>query len=122
MFPRDQRLIQKRLFDSIFKRGTWVRGHAASLVILPSREPGKIGFIVTKKIAKSAVRRNLAKRRIRAAFLKSMRNPQFAQLLKRNNIVVVINRPTGQEAFAELQKEVDVMLSKANRPKSGPVT
>jgi ribonuclease P protein component len=112
MFAREQRLTEKKLFDLIFRRGTWVRGQTFSLVFHSTPQPGKIGFIITKKIAKSSVVRNQIKRRIRAAFEQVIQQSEFAPLLKKYSLVVLINRSSENQPFDKLTSDVTHQLQK----------
>ncbi len=112
MLPRDSRLREKKLFDRVFKRGTWARGRYFSIVFLASPERGKVGFIITKKISKSAVERNRIKRRIRTALLEVMTSPTWARLFANYYMVVVIHRSAEELPFPDLIKEVESVVAK----------
>jgi ribonuclease P protein component len=106
MFPRSQRLTEERLFGLLFKRGKRSKGRDFSIVFFPANKSGKIGFIVTKKVAKSAVDRNRLKRRLRSAFKAVLATEPMQQLLPRYNIAVVIHRNVSQVPFDALLKQV----------------
>src|SRR6266540_4368024 len=112
MFPRDERLVEKRLFALLFRRGQWVRGRQFSLVFFASQRTGKIAFIVTRKQAKLSVERNRLKRRIRAGFLTLLREPPYAPLLNRHNLIVVIHRNSNLESFDVIAREVRLLLDR----------
>src|SRR5688572_24500234 len=113
MFPKPQRLTAKRLFEAVFRRGAWIRGRSFSMITLGARQKGQIGFIVTKKVSKSAVVRNQTKRRVRAAFLHLSHQPEFASLVKDNYSVVVIHRVVTQEPFERILNEAKHILERA---------
>lgn len=112
MFPRARRLRDKRAYDTLFKRGSWTRGKFFSLVSSSAKDKGKIGFIITKKVAKSAVVRNQSKRRLRAAFLEVLQEPRFAELQAKTAIAVVLHRPTDTVPYATLKEDVAKLLDR----------
>lgn len=76
MLPKQYRLQKKKDFDILFKEGRFVSGDLVDLKVwqidpekYPRREYTtddlKIGFVVSKKIVKSAVKRNRIKRQMR---------------------------------------------------------
>lgn len=109
MFARPLRLREKKVFDILFRRGEWARGRYFSVVYLPAKSRGKIGFIVTKKIAKSSVIRNRNKRRLRAAFEQVLKS---SEVLNNYTVVVVIHRTNDELSFESLTKDVQHVLNK----------
>lgn len=67
MLPPAHRLRRMRDFALLSQRGRVVYGRFFTLRIRPSKEPTKIGFVVTTKMFKRAVKRNRIKRRLREA-------------------------------------------------------
>lgn len=78
MLPKDYRLRRLKDFDILFKEGHFVGGELANAKVWriePEKYPRrgyanddlKIGFIVSNKLSKSAVRRNRVKRQMREA-------------------------------------------------------
>ncbi len=112
MFPRAERLRDKRLYEFVFKRGSWARGRNFGLVAVGNQKEGKIGFIVTKKVAKAATQRNRIKRRVRAIFMNLVRDPHFAPLFARTYLVVVLYKPSDTIPFTELTQEAASLLTK----------
>jgi ribonuclease P protein component len=110
MFAKPVRLTHKKQFDSLFKRGNWVRGKWFSLIFLAQPGRGKIGFIVTKKTLRDSSDRNRAKRRLRAAFRSAFRNPQYEAIQHNTHIIVLIHRAVEDTLFPELVSEVERKL------------
>lgn len=112
MFPKAVRLTDKRLFEAVFRKGTWVRGRFFSFVHIPARGQARIGFVITKKVTKSAVLRNRTKRRIRAALHEQFANPKYAHLFAQKNIVVVVHQSVADESYEVIQQQVERVLDK----------
>lgn len=66
MLPRKNRLIKKKDFDKIYKRGKIIGGKFFLLRFLPNNlKTARIGFVISTRISKSAVKRNRLKRQLR---------------------------------------------------------
>lgn len=111
MLPRELRLNEKRLYDQVFRRGTWARGRYFSVVWLATNKPGKLGFIVTKKVTKSAVARNRSKRRIRA-LMHELLQGDFSPLMQYHYLVVVLHQTVDNVSPGELKNQVERVLHK----------
>ncbi len=108
MLSKTQRLRDPKRFRQLFSRGTWARGRWFSLVCLPSRGGSTVGFVVTKKVTKSAVARNRVKRRLRAIFRELLRQPTR---LKTLDCVVVVHRLGDELAHPALVAEVNRLVA-----------
>jgi len=120
MFPRWQRLTEKRLYARMFRDGSRIKGPDFSLVVMSAVPSGKIGFIVTKKNEKSAVGRNKLKRRLRAAFLHVLDTPPYSELLKKYHIIVVTHRNISDQPFDLLVMNVKSSLDRISSIKTKP--
>ena len=68
MLSRPNRLKKKRDFERVYKLGIGKRDRFLALKVLENDlNTSRIGFVVSKKISKKAVVRNLIKRRLREA-------------------------------------------------------
>lgn len=68
MLPSANRLKSDAEFGEVFKKGKSAEGRFIKIkFFLAKKGPSRFGFVVGAKFAKSAVRRNLIKRRLRAA-------------------------------------------------------
>lgn len=120
MLKREQRLTDKRLFATLFRRGTWVRGRVMSLILIPTPQRGKVGFVITKKVAKSAVVRNRTKRRIRATFIEISKLPEYAAFLSDTTIAVMIHRTIDELSYEQLKSDMVHLFEKLKKTEIKP--
>lgn len=74
MLPAKNRLIKKEDFQRVIRKGSFFSfGDIALRVLKNDLGKTRIGFLVGKKSAKSAVRRNKIKRTLRGAFLRHLK-------------------------------------------------
>ncbi len=101
MLPKVHRLRRMRDFALLSQRGRVVYGRFFTLRIRQSKEPTKIGFVITTKMFKRANKRNRIKRRMREILrLNQVAWPQNMDLL-------FIAKPEALTApFAELTTAV----------------
>jgi ribonuclease P protein component len=121
MLPRENRLKRMKDFEILFKEGVFVGGKNVALKIWkidPKKYPRReydtsnllIGFVVGKKIAKSAVKRNRVKRQMREA---------VRLLLKKNKVksgyMMLVMATSGvlDADYDEIEKNVMVLFKKA---------
>ena len=121
MIPKQYRLTKKRDFEIAFGNGRFVGGALTSMKvwhISPEKYPKrkytrdmlKIGFVVGKKVHKSAVKRNRAKRQMREV---------VRLLLKNNNIrvgrmIIFMAKPSILEAsYLDIEQDMTAILKKA---------
>ncbi len=110
MFPRDQRLTQSRLYEQLFRRGARLRGKHISLLYMPA-QTGSIGFVITKKVSKSAVVRNRTKRRIRS-LVQDLLKQKYPHVLAKYSVAIVIHRTMDTISPADMQTELTGVLDK----------
>lgn len=69
MLPEDNRLRLKKDHDKVFKKGLRYKSPLFLLVYLSRHDqlPSRFSFIISKKVAKSAVLRNRVRRQLREA-------------------------------------------------------
>jgi ribonuclease P protein component len=77
------------------------------LFFIPQKGVRKVGFTATKKIG-NAVKRNKAKRKMRALFI------EFSKLLKDGRYIFVAKNQINDVEFETLKKDFTKILSRAN--------
>jgi len=109
VLPKHQRLRKNDDFKEVFKAGRYVGGNFISLKIKKAdREYPRVGFIVGKKVAKSAVVRNKIKRQLREAAREHMKGAKGAV-----DIVVMPSPEIGTKSFQEIRDEIRKVFEKA---------
>lgn len=112
MLGRGQRLTDARIFQSLFQRGTWVKGMHMSLRVMPSKHNGQIAFVVSKKITKHASARNTMKRKLRALFREMGQDAAYQSILNHYYILVVVHRNFVDVAYTELRSELETLIKR----------
>lgn len=118
MLPKEYRLKHDRDFKTLFEEGKFVFGslvNAQIWKIIPEKYPRrkytledlKIGFVVSKKISKSAVKRNRIKRQMSEAVRLALQKTK----LKTGYLVLILakNQILDQE-YTEIEKSVEQIL------------
>ena len=115
MLPATQRVRARREFAAIFARGRAIPGSAVFLKYHPNRlgHP-RFGIVVSNKVSKRAVARNLIKRRIREILRAAIRDTSLGTL---GVDVIVITRPAvAALTFVQLREVVQSLLSRITLP------
>lgn len=110
MLPKEYRLLKKKDFQLVFKKGKSLKegGFILNFLKLDQKDDLKIGFIVSTKVHKKATRRNRLKRRMREAIRKNL--PK----IKRGYFLVFVALSQAiQYDFPTIEKELLVLLNKA---------
>ncbi|MEA1893237.1 MAG: ribonuclease P protein component [Campylobacterota bacterium] len=89
---------QHKEFQHIYKKGKNQHSSSVVLFFLPQDGIKKIGFTATKKIG-NAVKRNRAKRRLRALFL------EYSQNLKDGSYIFVAKHSLVESPYQKLQND-----------------
>ena len=118
MLPRENRLKHNRDFKTLFDEGKFVPGSLVNAQIwkidlekYPRRkytlDDLKIGFVVSKKTSKSAVKRNRIKRQMSESVRLIIKN----NTLKTGYLVLILakNEILDKE-YADIEKSVDQLL------------
>ena len=111
--PR-QRIRRRVEFQHVYERGRKVHGRLLTMFILPNGlEVSRLGVAATRKLG-NAVKRNLAKRRIREIFRR--RRPEIPC-----DVVVVPRQAFFGAEFLDVCHEYESLLSRpSRRPREGP--
>ncbi|MBU4479844.1 ribonuclease P protein component [Patescibacteria group bacterium] len=110
MLPKKQK-VNKKLFDEVFKTGKSYHSDFLFLKLLKLEDPKEkshFAVVVSKKISKKAVERNLIKRRI-FAVLKENKD----QIKTGFAVVFFVKKGTEKMSFEEYKKETINLLEKA---------
>ncbi len=121
MIPAPYRLTRKRDFDILYKEGRFVNGEYVTLKfwrISPEKYPRrgyattdlKVGFVVSTKVSKSAVKRNRAKRQMREVMRLIFKETDA----KKGYLVAVIAKPKILDAvYGDIARDIRSVLSRA---------
>jgi len=75
MLPRENRLIEKRDYERVIRKGASFSFGEISLKLAENNaEFSRTGFLVGKKSGRNSSARNAIKRKLRGAFLKELKN------------------------------------------------
>ncbi len=100
MISKNKR-IPRALFPTVMK-GRVVHGSAFSLRIITSKAQSKLAVVVSKTIAKSAVKRNTLRRRFYDA--------AYPLLPKTGIYAIFLKKPSISSSFKEIQAALKSML------------
>lgn len=99
-------LKHNREFQLVYRKGKSAHSHALVLFYLPNTPDISVGFTASKKVG-NAVKRNRAKRRMRALF------HAFEPLLLPGSYVLVAKATTVDVPYAVLEKAFRKMAAQA---------
>jgi ribonuclease P protein component len=107
MLRKKYRLNKTKEFNRLFKQGTAVYGPYCGLKIMPNQlDYSRFAFLISKKVSKRAVVRNLLKRRlseiIRQDWLK----------LAGYDVVIIVLPKAAAAGFTDLRTEIGVLLKR----------
>ncbi len=99
-FPVQERLKSKQDFEEIFKYGKRINAKLFRVYFL-NKYPRKLGVIVSKKVSKSAVKRNKIKRWVREVY----RTNKF-RLPEDVRIILIAFSQAGKSSFDEISEDI----------------
>lgn len=106
-FPREHRLITKFDFNNLFNKSRKISQQNLVLIVKTnSKEQARLGLVVGKKTAKSAVVRNRIKRVIRESFRK------VHNQLKKVDIIVIARKPCEKLNKEKIRESIDKLWEK----------
>jgi ribonuclease P protein component len=126
MLPQAHRLLHNQDFQTVYQKGKrrhtdyltlialchqsdaelFLSGNFSESATITSPPPTRIGIVTSKKVSKSAVKRNLIKRRIRAALQELLR-----QMAPNWDIVIVV-KPAAQECkYGDFLQQLKKLLA-----------
>lgn len=108
MLKRSYRLRKDRDFQKLYKSGQRHSSPNFTLYYLASKlEYSRVGFVVSKKVSKSAVVRNKLRRRT-TAVLESV----YSDLVQSFDMIILIRRDFNNLSPQDLQAELRALLKK----------
>lgn len=109
MLAKRHRLTAEKDFARLFAKGRAFHGRGVTVKAVRSGSDGpRIGFVVSTKVAKRAVVRNLVKRRMREIVRK-----RLAKLLGGVDIAFLARSESVSMTFQELERSIEEVLAKA---------
>ncbi len=112
MLAKSKRFHGHNSLRFVYKNGSSARGEYTTTKIIhnPHRTMSRVAVVVSKKIDKRAVVRNLIRRRIYA-----VAQDVFAQINQPTDIVIIVNAPTIRAlSSVELQQVIRSQLRQLN--------
>ncbi|MDD4531726.1 MAG: ribonuclease P protein component [Candidatus Pacebacteria bacterium] len=108
MLPKENRLKKEKEFEAVFKGGRTIRGNNIFLRYLANgTDKTKVGFVVSKKVSKLAVKRNRIKRRMR----------EIVRLKKKDikeglSVIFVALPSSGDAGYEEIKRDIESLFNK----------
>ncbi len=124
MLQKSERLKESYLFDLAFKLGKIKKQKQSSLYFqlyyllkknAHQKTLPKCGFVVSLKVDKKAVKRNLYKRRMREAYLLAREKLNISSNTKLFALVFIINPEIKNASFAQIKDTMYKILEKVSR-------
>lgn len=113
MLPKEYRLKKRSAFKATYKTGKSL--HKGGITLFCGREkkndlPVKIGFVVSKKIHKRAVKRNRIKRLMRESCRIILKNETHS--IKYMSLIFVASSKLLNQSFSEIDNTIKNLVSK----------
>lgn len=106
--------LSRALFDTLLKSG--VSFHSPNLsfrTLVSQKEPSKFSFVVSKKVSKSAVKRNQLRRRGYAILQNTLKQEDKGKMNKTVLGAFFFKKGVEKLSFIEIQGEIEFLLKKA---------
>jgi len=108
MLPKENRLKKEKEFEAVFKGGRTIKGDNIFLRYLSNgTDKTKVGFVVSKKVSKLAVRRNKIKRRMRE--IVRLRKKEIKEGL---SIIFIALPPINNAGYEVIKKDIESLFNK----------
>jgi ribonuclease P protein component len=113
-FPKKNRLVSQADYDSAFKNAKKIGQQALVGLYKPNHlELARVGIIVSKRVAKSAVIRNRIRRIVRESFR------SYQNQLKGFDIVIIMRHSSCILTRSELREAIDKLWEKLITSRQG---
>ncbi len=111
---REERLKKRKLITTVFQQGTSVKGYPLLAVYYHAPDLAvprpQVAFSVPKRKIKTAVKRNLLKRRMREAY--RLHRSVLATTAAANTAIMFIYLPAQPLKYADIEKGMAKILAK----------
>lgn len=111
MLSKKNRLVDKRSFTKVQKEGTLTQEDSFGMCVLDrgDEDPSRFGFIISNKIAKSAVIRNRTRRLMREGVRKVL-----GEIKDGLDVVFLLKKRSLDADTKQLENQIAGAISKAN--------
>jgi len=120
-FTKQERLSGKKLMDELFRDGESFTVYPFRVVYMVADQltegsPARVGISVPKKRIKTAVERNLIKRRIREAY-RLNKGKLYDTLIneKKTLIFMLLYLHGAKKGYAEVEEKINLILGRLSR-------
>ena len=113
MLPKDYRLKKRSAYNATYRTGKTL--HQAGITVFIGKEkenllPTKIGFVVSKKVHKRAVKRNRIKRLMRESCRLLIKENRFSN--KYISLIFVASQKLLDKNFQEIYSVIEQLVSR----------
>ncbi len=115
MLPKQYRLKKRTAFKAIYKVKNSSHKGGVTLfagILKKDDAPTKVGFVVSKKVHKRAVKRNRLKRLMRESYRILLKNGQVGDSQRFMSLVFVGTEKALEKSFQEIKSSIEKMLEK----------
>ncbi len=115
MIPKQYRLKKRTAFDATYKIKH--SSHSGGVTLFAGKEkkedyPTKVGFVVSKRTHKRAVRRNRLKRLMRESYRLLLKENNLYNSQKYMSLIFVGSDKALDKSFAEIKKNIEKNLER----------
>ena len=109
MLSKKYRLLKKKDFENVFKKGKFINNKFLYFKIIQNNQKNsRFGISISKKITKKAVDRNKIKRQIRNII------KQKIPFIKKNiDLVIISKKEINEKSFTQIEENINQILVKA---------
>lgn len=116
MLPKQYRLKKKLAFNATYRvKNSCHKGGVtlfAGMMKKMADTPTRVGFVVSKKTHKRAVKRNRLKRLMREAYRILLKSDKLSNSQKYMSLIFMANENALNKSFAEIQDIVDNLIKR----------
>lgn len=102
MLPKANRLVKKKDFQTVFKRGKNIKNHFLYFKVLKNNlKKSRFGFVVSKKVSSKANQRNKVKRRLRSVVLSNLK-----EVKEPVDVIIIASPGIVKKKFSDIQDTI----------------